>query len=222
MAHIISPPPPSDPVQPKTDEPSSVPEVDRTAGLDPTAPRFATANDFSTPIQGGNNYAVPGVGSVPGGRVLAEDTSVSTDNPFDPRRQVCDESGGCRTEFTVPLFFGNLSPSGSPGSALGTLRGDYLRGVSDIAGKAQAMRSAGSSVETAARWAVGARNMLKLEVRSQGSWFAARLADLRNLILYGNRAGPTAEQLFGELKSWESVLESVTRTSDTVNKLSGQ
>jgi filamentous hemagglutinin len=84
------------------------------------------------------------------------------------------------------------------------------------------MLKAGTSVENAARWAVPARNALKLSIREQGSFILARLEDVANFIRYGNRAGPSADQLFAQLKSWDAVLESVTRTNETVNKLLGQ
>jgi len=72
------------------------------------------------------------------------------------------------------------------------------------------------SAEQAARLLVPLRNQLKLDLRAQGSWFAARAADLRNLVRYGDRAGPTADQLYERYGTWERVLESLSRTNATV------
>jgi hypothetical protein len=106
-------------------------------------------------------------------------------------------------------------------TGLSAARGDYLGRVAEILAHAKDMVTKGSTLEVASRWAVQARNELKLAERAAGPWFAARAADIMNLIRYGNRAGPTADRLFRDLQSWAQVLESVGRTNETINRMTG-
>ncbi|TWB09206.1 RHS repeat-associated protein [Nitrospirillum amazonense] len=102
-----------------------------------------------------------------------------------------------------------------------SLRGAYLAGADDISGLALSGRAAGASAEDMARLTVQMRNELKLQIRSQGDWLLARVADVRNLVKYGNRAGPTADQLFEKYGTWDAVLDALNRTNRTVNKMTG-
>jgi RHS repeat-associated protein len=105
--------------------------------------------------------------------------------------------------------------------SLSAIRGAYLQGVDDLVGAGLSMRAAGASAEQAARALAPLRNQLKLDLRAQGSWLAARAADLRNLIKYGNRAGPSADDLLRQYGSWERVLDALGHTSDAVNRAFG-
>jgi hypothetical protein len=105
--------------------------------------------------------------------------------------------------------------------SLVAVRSSYLQGVADLVVQGQRMRELGASAEQIARALVPLRNQLKVDIRAQGSWFAARSADLRNLIRYGNRAGPTADDLFRQYGSWEKVVEAVGRTNQTLNRALG-
>lgn len=100
------------------------------------------------------------------------------------------------------------------------IRAEYAKQIAAIVTKAEEGVAAGRSVESVAREAVEARNALKLAERAAGPWWIARMADLRNLVIYRNRAGPTADQLFQETGSWEKVLEKVGRTNVTIDRLS--
>lgn len=91
----------------------------------------------------------------------------------------------------------------------------------DLVGLGQSMRAAGASAEQATRILIPLRNQLKLDLRAQGSWLAARAADVRNLFIYGNTAGPTADDLYRQYRSWEKVLEALGRTETTVNTALG-
>lgn len=102
-----------------------------------------------------------------------------------------------------------------------TQRASYLSQVDDLVGAGLSMRAAGMSSEQSARLLVALRNNLKLEVRAQGSWVLARAADLRNVVKYGNKAGPNADQLYRQYGSWDKVLDAMSRTSNTVNKVMG-
>jgi hypothetical protein len=86
---------------------------------------------------------------------------------------------------------------------------------------AKRLRAGGMSVEDVVRTVSPLRNELKLNIRAQGSWWAARAADIRNVFKYGNRAGPSAESLFARYGSWEKALEAISRTNPTVNRLTG-
>jgi hypothetical protein len=104
-------------------------------------------------------------------------------------------------------------------AAVRQVRLDYLEKIAAVVAKSEARLAAKESVEAVARDAVRARNLLKLEERANGPWFAARWADLRNLVRYGDRAGPTAEQLFKQFGSWEKVLDKVRETSPAYDHL---
>lgn len=95
----------------------------------------------------------------------------------------------------------------------------YLSRVEQIATNAAGRLKNGDAVEAVAKDVVQARNLLKLEIRELAPWAAARAADMRNLVTYGNRAGPSAEQLLQKYGSWEKVIEAVQRTNQLVNKL---
>jgi hypothetical protein len=95
----------------------------------------------------------------------------------------------------------------------------YLSRLEKILMNARDKLANGETVETVAREAVAARNALKVEVRALGPWVAARAADVRNIFVYGNRAGKTADELFSVHKTWDGVLESVGRTNQLINKL---
>lgn len=83
------------------------------------------------------------------------------------------------------------------------------------------MRAGGMSAEEVVRTVSPLRNELKLNIREQGSWLLSKAADLRNLIVYGNRAGPSAEQLLLRYGSWEKALDAISRTNATVNRVTG-
>jgi hypothetical protein len=65
------------------------------------------------------------------------------------------------------------------------------------------------------------RNELKRNIRAQGSWIVARVAELRNLVKYGDRLGPSPDALFRTYGSWEKALEAISRTNVTLNKVMG-
>lgn len=84
-----------------------------------------------------------------------------------------------------------------------------------------AIRAAGVNADDTLRILASLRNELKLEVRRQGPWWAARAADIRNIFKYGNRAGPSADDLIRQYGSAENALEALGRTSAAVNHATG-
>ena len=63
------------------------------------------------------------------------------------------------------------------------------------------------------------RNRLKLNIRARGNWVLARIADLRNLFVYGSRAGPLPAQLLKRHGTWETAMDAIGRTNKRLNKL---
>jgi RHS repeat-associated protein len=106
-------------------------------------------------------------------------------------------------------------------AAAKALRKDYLGIVDELASMAQRLRASGSSAEEVVRTVAPIRNEVKLNIRDRGSWFAARLADARNLLKYGDRAGPSPDDLFEQYGSWEGALDAIQRTNPHVNTLTG-
>ncbi|WP_141735136.1 RHS repeat-associated core domain-containing protein [Oligoflexus tunisiensis] len=100
-------------------------------------------------------------------------------------------------------------------------RASYLSKVSSLMAAAERMKAEGKSPEHIARVTVEGRNAIKLEVRAQGNWFLARAADIRNIVKYGNRAGPSADRLYQKYGSWEEVTRAAMRTNSTINRLTG-
>ena len=114
-----------------------------------------------------------------------------------------------------------VSSSQATKEGLNTLRTSYLQQVDDLAAAANSMRAAGLNADDALKILVPLRNELKLEVRRQGPWWAARAADVRNIFKYGNRAGPTADNLIKRYGNAENALEALQRTSSAVNRATG-
>lgn len=134
----------------------------------------------------------------------------------------CDMPGNGSLEANLAaLPFLPIGVEGAAAGSLTAIRATYLRSVDDLVGLGLSMRAAGTSAEQAARLLVPLRNQLKLDLRVQGSWFAARTADVRNLVRYGNRAGPTADDLYRQYGSWDKVLDALGRTNTTVDTVLG-
>ena len=87
--------------------------------------------------------------------------------------------------------------------------------------QSQKLLQAGISPEIVAREMVAARNAIKLETRAMGGWLQHQYGNIRNFFKYGNKAGPSADQLFQKYGSWEKVIEKVTETNKTINKITG-
>jgi hypothetical protein len=90
-------------------------------------------------------------------------------------------------------------------------RADYECQVRALAGWAKAELGTGRSVESVAREAVGRRNALKRQFRTDLPDDLLRLLELRNIRLYGDPVGPSADDLLLRYGSWEAVLAASAR-----------
>lgn len=77
----------------------------------------------------------------------------------------------------------------------------------------------GRSAEEVAREFVPLRNLLKVEARAEGPAWADLYAQVRNLMIYGNRVGPSVEQLVKDNQGdWSAVVQSLGSTNKTIDK----
>ncbi|PIE03017.1 MAG: hypothetical protein CSA81_04725 [Acidobacteria bacterium] len=121
--------------------------------------------------------------------------------------------------YSVSMFGPGILSASKLSAAV--VRSNYLSKTFQLGLKIDDMKAAGKSAEYIVRTVSPARNALKMEMRKQGSWITARLGDIRNLIKYKNRAGPTPEQLLKEYGSWEKAMQAITRTDPVTNKMLG-
>ncbi|MGH8884626.1 MAG: hypothetical protein ACRDYX_05530 [Egibacteraceae bacterium] len=71
----------------------------------------------------------------------------------------------------------------------------------------------GASVEDPARWAHAARNELKVQIRAKGSPITKGLAEARNINKYGDKVGPTYDDLIRQGKTPEDIIGSSGRAN---------
>ncbi len=99
------------------------------------------------------------------------------------------------------------------------LRQIYREGAREISEEALRMVAQGTPVEDAARWANQARNDLKSIIRLKGSPIIRGLAEARNIRKYGNKIGPTYEELIRQGKTPEDIIGSAGKSSTKVNRV---
>ena len=115
---------------------------------------------------------------------------------------------------------GDVSVSaGRTMTAEAALREVYAKGARQISETARDMIRAGTSPDEAARWAVGVRNELKSTIRQRGSAIVKGLAEARNLRKYGNKVGPTYDELIRQGKTPEDIIGKAGRASTKVNRI---
>ena len=119
------------------------------------------------------------------------------------------------------LFGSSAGGAAASGGGAKALRSQYVQTADELGQLAQRLRGRGMSAEEVVRTVSPMRNELKLNIRAQGSWLAARAADARNLLRYGNRAGPSADDLFRRYASWDAALQAISRTHPTLNHILG-
>jgi hypothetical protein len=100
------------------------------------------------------------------------------------------------------------------------LRRVYMQSARKITEDALKQVADGVPSQNAARWAVEARNDLKVQIRSKGSPIVKGLAEARNIRKYGNKVGPSYEQLIREGKTPDDIIGKAGRSSTKVNRLS--
>jgi hypothetical protein len=99
------------------------------------------------------------------------------------------------------------------------LRQIYRQSAREISEEALRMTAQGISVEDAARWAHQARNDLKVLIRARGSPIVRGFAEARNIRKYGNKIGPTFEELIREGKTPEDIIGSAGRASKKLSRV---
>ena len=102
------------------------------------------------------------------------------------------------------------------------LRAVYDKAAREITAEALKMAAAGgnspAAVENAARWAVGARNDLKAALRAKGSVITKALAEARNIKKYGDKIGPTFDQLIREGKTPPDIIGSAGKANTKLSR----
>ncbi|NBE55976.1 hypothetical protein [Streptomyces boluensis] len=93
----------------------------------------------------------------------------------------------------------------------------YHQLLMDMGRRRCELEKAGASPETVARELVEMRNQAKDIARAGMTREQVEALEQRNREKYGNPLGPTADQLYAKLGSWEQVVESAGRTSASVD-----
>lgn len=94
------------------------------------------------------------------------------------------------------------------------LRLKYEADVAALAEATSQMLGSGTSEEDVARWVVDERNALKRTYRGLTPAPILARIDARTLQRYGNRMGPSADELRAAGKSWREIIESAARPGD--------
>lgn len=113
---------------------------------------------------------------------------------------------------------GNVSVSvGATMTAEAGLRAVYEQSARQITEAALKMAADGGggpdAVEKAARWAVQARNELKVALRARGSVITKALAEARNIKKYGDKIGPSFDDLIREGKTPPDIIGSAGKAN---------
>jgi hypothetical protein len=102
------------------------------------------------------------------------------------------------------------------------LRAIYDQSAREITEEALRMVAEGGgsheAVEKAARWAVQARNDLKAALRARGSVVTKALAEARNIKKYGDKIGPTYDQLIREGKTPSDIIGSAGKANAKLSR----
>jgi hypothetical protein len=120
------------------------------------------------------------------------------------------------------LDLGPLLPAGLQLEEAAGLRAAYQEGARAIGETAQKMLDAGVKQAEVAEWATNARNALKQEIRTKGARIIKALAEARNMKVYGNPLGPSAEQLRAAGKSDAQIIEGAKRSNPSVSRWTGR
>lgn len=109
--------------------------------------------------------------------------------------------------------------AGTTMTAEATLREVYDKAAREISEEALRMVKTGEkTTEEAARWAVRARNDLKVKIRAKGSPITRGLAEARNIRKYGRKTGPTYDELIRKGKTPEDIIGSAGKSSKKVTR----
>ena len=110
------------------------------------------------------------------------------------------------------------------------LRQIYDKAASGITATAQEMIGKGVPQTDVAKWANEARNVLKVKIRTDGNPILEKVFESRNLAKYGNKVGPTYEQLVAKYAKQglspeeidAQIIKGASKANLAVNKWSGR
>lgn len=126
-------------------------------------------------------------------------------------------AGGMVVAEAAPIVIARGIAALSPG--LVDVRRTYLAAVSGFEKGIAEARAAGATAEQIARQFVPMRNEVKALAREGQGLVSRTVVELRNLAVYGNKLGPTADQLYKKYGSWEKVVEKILQTNEKVNRI---
>ena len=128
-------------------------------------------------------------------------------------------SDGCMQSFNIAdcswedKLTGLLYVGGGEFGGPVAVRAGYMGSSKALGAGLKAALRAGAKPESVARAGVAARNALKVAARALSPKGEVAKMEARNLEKYGNKIGPTADQLHAKYGSWEAVVEAVARTA---------
>ena len=94
------------------------------------------------------------------------------------------------------------------------LRTRYETAVAELSSAAASRLASGATEEDVARWAVAERNALKHTYRALTPEPVLTRIEAKTLERYGNKIGPTADDLRAAGKSWKEIIDSATRAGE--------
>jgi hypothetical protein len=155
------------------------------------------------------------------GKVLAEEAPTLAGARFTTRGKL-GTSSQASVEKELVASAAPVAPLGEAArGGASALRATYVSTAEELGAVAGRLKAGGMSAEEVVRTMSPLRNELKLNIREQGPWILSKAADLRNVIVYGNRAGPSPEQLLLRYGTWEKALDAISRTNTTLNRVTG-
>lgn len=115
---------------------------------------------------------------------------------------------------------------GSPVNRL--IRLKYVRYINSLDEEIKVLRNAGKNSEEIASFVVNARNILKEEARAlmitEGGLVGkglVKILKLRNYCKYQHSVGPTVEWFIARGYTYEEIIDSTLRSSETINRFMG-
>ncbi len=136
--------------------------------------------------------------------------------PETPNCGAAWEKGGVQEDLITTAVAtggaGLVANVAKAGALLG-VRGAYILSANSLSAAARQSLRMGMSPEKVARFVVSGRNELKILARAFTPKSQVVAMEARNLAKYGDKIGPTADQLFAKYGSWEEVIAAAARTA---------
>jgi hypothetical protein len=164
--------------------------------------------------------------TIGGRRILAHELHhvVQRRSPsVQPRVQRQPPDAKATPDHPVADAAGSVSVSvGKTMTAEAGLRQVYEQSARSITDQALKMAAEGGNtpeaIEQAARFAANARNELKVLIRAKGSVITKALAEARNIKKYGDKVGPTFDELIREGKTPLDLIGSAGKANERVTR----